>query len=156
MFPQLRVRPAHLLPIMLGAIASLAAPGMGAADEAPPSAHNPPGVLVAKAITPGGRLVLVRYESIFIGFQGEAYNHRRRIQFPLEGVQITTVAGEKVSVEEARRRIADEETPVLVTGYKQPVPKFYRGLFAADALVFIFPRKAPEWNPIEAPGAPLR
>lgn len=121
--------------------------------QCPP--ENPPQILVASSIDSDGQLVLVSYHSIFIGFTGESYNERLTMRVSLEDVQILTVDGKTVALEEARKRISERDTPILVTSYKTQLPEFYVPMFAPETLLFVFASQAPQWKDIESPGAPV-
>jgi hypothetical protein len=128
-------------------------PGAGA-TMAP--AENPPEILVAKSITEAGNLVLVQYQTIFIGMKGASYNHRALREVPLDDVKIYTVRGEKVSIEMARDRLGGTDTPILCSSWRRDLPEFYAGLFTPESLHFVFPKKSPQWKMIEDPGAFVR
>ncbi len=124
------------------------------AENAP--AEDPPRILVAAAIDGNDQLDLVSYHSIFIGFSGEAYNERLTAKISLDDVRITNAGGEKIDLQSARKKIAEHDTPIIVTSYHARLPAFYANMFAADTLHFSFPKKAPEWRDIESPGSPLK
>ena len=123
------------------------------AKTCPP--ENPPQILVAAEIAPDGDLLLVKYETTFIGFQGEYYNNRVQTIVELTDVKISTVKGDELTVEAARKRIAGNDTPILVSSWKRPLPAFYQQMFAPETLHFVFPKEAPVWKVIEAPGGPV-
>ncbi|MCO8121123.1 hypothetical protein NHH03_05185 [Stieleria sp. TO1_6] len=118
--------------------------------------ENPPQILVASSIDADEQLVLVSYHSIFIGFDGSSYNERLTQKVSLKAVKITSADGVQQSVDQARKTISENDTPILVTSYKKPLPKFYKTLFSPDTLHFAFPSKAPQWKPIQSPGAPVQ
>lgn len=122
--------------------------------QCPP--EDPPQILVASSIDSDDQLVLVSYHSIFIGFEGDCYNERLTKKVSLEEVQISTADGNEVTLEEARKVIADRDTPILATSYKMKLPEFFAQAFASETLVFVFSSQAPEWREIEAPGARVR
>ncbi|MCA9220806.1 MAG: hypothetical protein KDA71_10790 [Planctomycetales bacterium] len=122
------------------------------ASKAPP--FDPPHILVARGIDEENRLILVGYQTIFIGNQGESYNSPTITKAPLGDVKIMTVAGKAVPIDEARRRLSQRDTPILCSSWEMQLPAFYAKLFAADTLHFIFPRQAPAWKPIAEPGRP--
>ncbi len=119
-------------------------------------AENPPRILVASAIDRDGNLLLVNYRTIYIGFKGESYNNRSLSKVALKDVRILTVKGEELTIEAARKRIADRDTPILVSPYKSALASFYQGMFTPETLHFVFPAKAPVWKTIQDPGGPVR
>jgi len=123
-------------------------------SESPP--ENPPQILIASSIDADGHLVLVRYKTIFIGFSGESYNERSTTKALLKDVQIRTADGNEITLEAARERISEGDTPILVTSYKAKLPKFYAEIFAPSTLHFVFPKQAPEWKQIQEPGRPVQ
>lgn len=125
-----------------------------ASDRCPP--ENPPRILVASSVDESGRLVLVSYHSIFIGFQGYSYNERLTKPVSLQDVKIFTTKGEPKTIEFARKQIANRDTPIIATSYKEKLPKFYASMFSPETLVFAFPKRAPQWREIESPGAAVR
>lgn len=141
--------------ILLGLVSALAAARESPVAKTSPPV-NPPQILVASSIDADGNLLLVNYRTIYIGFQGDSYNNRGVTKVPLKDVQIETVEGKRLSVESARGRIAGRDTPILVSAYKAPLPKFFKGMFASDTLHFVFPAKAPAWKPIQDPDRPVR
>ncbi len=133
----------------------------GPADTVAPAdtmapAENPPQILVAASVTETGNLVLVQYQTIYIGMKGYCYNHRSLREVSLEGVKIYTVRGEAVSIEMARDRIGGKDTPILCSAWRARLPDFYAGLFSPESLHFVFPKKSPEWKTIQDPGASVR
>jgi hypothetical protein len=122
--------------------------------ESPP--ENPPQILIACSIDAEGNLVLVHYKTIFIGFTGESYNERYTTKVLLKDVQILTVDGTEMTIEAARKRIAERDTPILATSYKTAFPKFYAEMFAPATLHFIWPEQAPQWKQIQEPGRPVQ
>ena len=122
--------------------------------QCPP--ENPPRILVASSIDSDGQLVLVSYHSIFIGFTGESYNERLTTSVSLEDVKILTTDGREVTLQAARERVAERDTPILVTSSGTQLPKFYARMFAPETLLFVFPAQAPQWREIESPGAPVQ
>lgn len=123
-------------------------------QQSPPV--DPPQILVAAGIDDDDQLVLVSYHSIFIGFEGDSYNERLLKEVSLEEVTILQNDGTELSIAQAREKLANGDTPIVVTSYKQPVPEFYAKLFKAETLQFVFPSRAPEWRKIESPGARVR
>lgn len=121
---------------------------------APP--YNPPQILVATAIDSEDNLLLVSYRTIYIGFTGESYNSRTVTKAALKDVAIVNVKGETISLDAARRRIGDRDTPVLCSSWGTPLPDFYASIFAVETLHFIFPEKSPVWKEIQEPGRPLK
>ncbi len=122
--------------------------------ESPP--ENPPRILVASSIDADGNLVLVNYRTIFIGFKGDSYNSRSLAKVSLTDVRILTAKGDEVSIDSARKRISESDTPILVSSWKRPLPKFYETIFTPQTLHFVFPNKAPAWREIQDPGRPTR
>ncbi len=121
---------------------------------APP--ENPPQILVASSITENGKLVLVQYQSIFIGMKGASYNHRTLREVSLDDVKIYTVRGETLSLDMARDRLNGRDTPILCSSWRRDLPNFYVSLFSPESLHFVFPKRSPEWKTIEDPGASIR
>lgn len=119
--------------------------------QCPP--ENPPLILVASSIDSDDHLVLVSYHSIFIGFSGESYNERLEKKVSLKDVQFLTVDGKETSLEAARKKLSERDTPILATSSKARVSKFYATMFAPETLLFVFPAQAPQWRDIESPGA---
>ena len=119
-------------------------------------AENPPQVNAAAAIDENGSLVLVKIETIFVGFDGYSDNRRSLVKVPLTGVQISTVAGKPLSVDEARARLDGKDTPIICSSWNRSLPAFYASIFTPDTLHFTFPKTAPAWNSIQEPGRPLR
>lgn len=126
-----------------------------AADESSP-AWNPPGILLVAGIDEHDRLVLVHYRSIYIGFDGYSYNNRSESRQSLEGARIVTVGGKELTIAEARQRLGQRESSILVTPYHTQVADTYRPLFRDDALCIQFPKRAPVWKEIQDPGRPVR
>lgn len=117
---------------------------------------NPPQILIASSIDKNGNLDVVSFKTIYIGFDGYSYNNKTVNKQTLRDVKIQTLAGAKISVDEARELLAGKETPILATSHDEPLSKFYQQLFAAKSLVFIFPDEAPLWKEIGEPDRPLR
>lgn len=116
-------------------------------------AGNPPDVLIASDIDADGNLVLVDYETIVIQpapplSPGGQRINRILSEVPLEGASISDVAGNAVTVEEARKRMEGKDTAILVLSDGVSLLPIYRRLFRDDALVFVFPGKAPTWKKI--------
>ena len=118
--------------------------------------QNPPQILVAAAIAADDHLILVRYQTIYIGFEGESYNSRSLTRVSLKDVRIRNVAGEELSLKSVRERMAGGDTPILVSSWKEPLPDFYQSMFTPKTLHFVFPKQAPDWHPIQDPGRPVR
>ena len=119
-------------------------------------AENPPQIMIAASITDNGKLVLVQYQTIYIGMQGACYNHRSLREVYLDDVKIYTVRGEELSIETARERLGNGDTPILCSSWRRGLPDFYAGLFTPEILHFVFPKKPPEWKTIQDPGAFIR
>ena len=117
---------------------------------------NPPRVVLVRGIDDQGRLNLVEYRTIYIGFDGSSYNSRSESKLTLKDVVIEDLKGDGVSVEQARERLGDTESPILVLSYREPVAELYRGMYIDSTLVFRFPKKAPEWREIQDPSRPVR
>jgi hypothetical protein len=127
--------------------------GIPAQDNYNP--ENPPVILVASSINEVGELSLVSYQTIYIGMQGDSYNHRSLQKVSLKGVKIFNASGTELKIDSVRKLLADKETPILATSYGSPLPVFYKNLFAGESLVFIFPKAAPNWKKIQDPGRPV-
>lgn len=118
---------------------------------------NPPKILIASGIDAQDRLELVRYQTIYIGFQGDAYNHRTLDRVDLAKVTITDLSGSDLSIDEARTRLGDrEETPVLVMSHREELGGVYKSLFKKEMIIFRFKGKSPEWKAIEDPDMPVK
>lgn len=126
------------------------------AEERPSEPSNPPRILVASSIDEHGNLELVSYRTIYIGFDGSSYNHRSTKRISLKDVLIQDLDQNPLSMDEARERFKGGDVPVLVMTYRQSLSAFFRPLFSGDAMVFVFPREAPEWQTIQDPGRPVR
>ena len=125
------------------------------ADDPPKeSLANPPQLLLAAGIDESNRLTLVSYRTIYIGFNGDSYNSRSSQRVSLKGVTITQADGKKVSIDEARRRLAGKDVPILATSWKAQMGPF-QTLLAKDSLVFAFPKEAPKWKEIQDPSQPI-
>lgn len=139
-----------LIAIGFPALATASLPSTDeATDESP---GNPPRILLAVEINAEGELVLANYRTIYIGFQGDCYNHRTLQAVSLKEAKLRTVSGKELSLDEARERL-DGETAILATGWKLDVPAAYRSLLQDDALVVVFPKDAPEWKDMQDPTA---
>ncbi len=134
-------------------IVTAQAPDSKPAETAP--AHDPPQIVVASAID-GENLVLVNFRTTYIGFTGESYNIRSVAKTSLKDVVIFTVKGQRVSVEEARDKIAGKDTAILCSSWNTPLPEFYVSMFSPETLHFIFPKESPVWKKIQEPGRPIR
>lgn len=117
---------------------------------------NPPRILLATSIDEAGNLELVSYQTIYIGFRGDSYNARSTHKYSLESVLIFDLAGNRITTDAARVRFGMGEAPILATSYGRKVDDHYRSLFNDETLVFVFPKKAPEWKEIEDPTATVR
>ena len=137
-------------------LAFLTVTSVAVGDDWRSEPSNPPRILVASSIDEHGNLELVSYRTIYIGFDGSSYNHRSTRRLSLKDVSIQDLDGNQLSVDQARERLGDRDVPILVMTYRQPLSDFFRKLFSHDALVFIFPREAPQWQPIQDPGRPVR
>ncbi len=135
------------------ALATVVVASAGQARSETPG--NPPRILVASSIDSAGNLMLVSYRTIYIGFDGSSYNDRTLHRVALKNVKIHTVDGKEVSIESARKLLAEKETPILATSWSAPIPPFFRKLFTDKAMVFVFPQDAPSWREIQDPGRPL-
>jgi hypothetical protein len=142
-------RSVRVILVLLAAIAT------AQAEDKLPTPGNPPRVLVARSIDAKGRLQLVTYRTIYIGFDGSSYNDRTVHSVPLDGVKIVTVGGDEIAIDAARKLLADKETPILGTSWGSPLPGFYRGVFAKGTLLFVFPKDAPAWPEIQDPTRPV-
>jgi len=120
---------------------------------APP--YDPPQIVVAASIDDGDNLVLVSYQTYYIGFLGESYNNRSLTKTVLKDVNIFNVQGERLSIEAARELIGGRDTPVLCSAWDTALPEFYASMFSPQTLHFVFPKKSPDWKKIEAPGRPI-
>ena len=142
-------QPAIVLALIIGANAATAQDQSG-------TPGNPPRVLIASSIDADGNLQLVTYKTIYIGFDGYSYNQRSLHKVSLRGVRVRTVGGMDVSLDETRKLLDGKEAPILVSSWNEPLSKFYQGLFSGKSLLFIFPKDAPSWKPIQEPGRPTR
>ena len=135
-------------------------PSPGQGNEASPG--NPPAVLIASEIDADEHLVLVEYRTIYIqpagplGGGGPRENERSLSRVPLKGVKIYSVNGKEVTVEAARKRLGGKDTPILASSWGEQLPPFYRSVFRADTLLFVFPKDAPTWKTIQSPSTPVR
>ena len=77
-------------------------------SDASETPGNPPRVLIASSIDSDGRLELVAYRTIYIGFEGDSYNHRSVRKVSLKDVKIRTVGGKRVTLESARQSLATD------------------------------------------------
>jgi hypothetical protein len=128
-----------------------------ASDQDQSATHgNPPRILIASSIDADGRLVLVTYKTIYIGFDGSSYNEKSLRIVPLRNVRIRTVAGKDLSLDETRKLLGGKETPILVSSWNEPLSKFWRELFSEKSLLFIFPEDAPAWRQIQERDRPVR
>ncbi|XZE36697.1 hypothetical protein SH501x_002281 [Pirellulaceae bacterium SH501] len=118
-------------------------------------AHDPPQIVVASAIG-GESLFLVNFTTIYIGSNGESYNTRTVTKTSLKDVNIFTIKGQRVSVEEAARKILGKDTPILCSSWNAPLPEFYASMFKPETLHFVFPKESPAWKKIQEPGRPIR
>ena len=142
-------RVAIALALIIGANAAIAQDRSG-------TPGNPPRILIAASIDTDGKLQLVTYKTIYIGFDGYSYNDRSVHTVPLSEVRIRTVAGMDVSLKEARKLLEGKETPILASSWNEPLSKSYQGLFSGESLLFVFPKDAPLWKEIQEPSRPVR
>ena len=119
-------------------------------------AFDPPQILIAASINDEGDLMLVEVRTIYIGFNGESYNHRSLSKIKLKNVGIFTVQGKRVSVDEARQQLAGKDTPIICSSGNTPLAAFYASMFVPKTLHFVFPNEAPTWRKIQEQGRPLR
>lgn len=115
---------------------------------------NPPQVILVAGIDAEGRLIQVEYRTIYIGFDGAGFNSRSTHAVDLADVKLMSMRGEVLTLPEARERLGKQEQPVVVmSGGAEPLEGF-RQLFREDVVCLIFPRKAPQWRPIQDPQMP--
>ena len=115
---------------------------------------NPPQVILVAGIDEKGRLIQVEYRTIYIGFDGSGFNSRSTHAVDLTDVKITSIQGEVLTLPEARKRLGKREQPVVVMSDGAEPLSGFRQLFRDDVICLIFPRKAPQWRPIQDPQMP--
>ncbi len=149
-----------ILAIMLIGCAFPVSAGEPVAEDAVAQASpgNPPRILLAEGINDADELQLVNYRTIYIGFQGDCYNHRTLKSTSLKDVQIFLLgdqpdADEELTLAAAREKLAGQETSILATSWRHSVPEMYRPLLKPGAMLFVFPKDAPEWEEIQDPTA---
>jgi len=145
-----------LLLLLILAPMTQSSPQRSVGSEPVAPAYDPPQIVVAAGIDRDNNLLLINFRTIYIGFTGESYNSRSVSKKPLKEVQIFTVDGEKVSLENAREQLDGIDTPILCSSYDTKLPDFYVPLFSPKTLHFVFPEVSPEWTKIQEPGRPLR
>ena len=107
-------------------------------------ADHAPEIMLADSINGEGKIKLVRYSTVHIGMTGYFKTDRTLHEYSLKGVDIFTISGKTVSVDEARKILEQAtEHPIVVTAHRYKLSSRYEGLFQTDSLLFIFPGDGP-------------
>lgn len=147
------------LPILL--VSCFIAMQCSLAGEKQLAVDNPPRILIASEINSQNELVLIRYHSIYMQPASPkgpiiSYNERYEENVSLKKVQIRTVGGKELTLDEAKKKFGTKERPILASSYDRLPGKVFMQLFQEDTLIFIFPEESPVWKNIQSPGSPVR
>jgi hypothetical protein len=116
---------------------------------------TPPQLLLASGINENQELVIQTYRSVtrLPGGPNElptGTSYKSSMPVPLTGVTILTAAGKPVALPDARKRLAREMAVLVTANGEKPSPVYLHAL-APDLLVFVFPGKAPAFEPARWP-----